>query len=173
MAKRLVEIASEIMVAQASAGGVPAENMDETLLRIFSVLQRMQEAEMGGRMRDLRVPCPVVVTTPCGTETTVSAEGNGDANGSESERERVPGAMEEDSSPQHKRTIALPWAEFEEKPVARRLCPYCEKEEAVRVKRQSWMRLLPGSKLYRCDFCYTKFLNVNGCVLKVPRLHIL
>ncbi len=46
--RKLLEIAAEIVQAQASVGQMSAENIEQALLKTFSTLQRMQRAEEKG-----------------------------------------------------------------------------------------------------------------------------
>jgi len=46
--RKLLEIAAEIVQAQASVGQMSAENIEEALVKTFSTLQRMQRAEEKG-----------------------------------------------------------------------------------------------------------------------------
>jgi len=48
MAKKLVEIAADIVQAQASVGHMSPTDIEQTLMRTFVTLQRMQTAEEGG-----------------------------------------------------------------------------------------------------------------------------
>ena len=43
-----------------------------------------------------------------------------------------------------------------------RKCPYCGQTSYHRIQRTWWMRFLPGSKLYHCIFCYTKFVSFRS-----------
>ena len=45
MARRLLEIAAAIVTAQASVGRISAEEIEQTLMSTFLVLQKMQKAE--------------------------------------------------------------------------------------------------------------------------------
>lgn len=46
--KKLLDIAAEIVQAQASVGQMSAEQIEQSLIRTFSTLQRMQKAEEKG-----------------------------------------------------------------------------------------------------------------------------
>ena len=48
MARKLLEIAASIMKAQASVGKISPEEIEQTLMKTFLVLQRMQKAEQQG-----------------------------------------------------------------------------------------------------------------------------
>ncbi|MGA2404777.1 MAG: MucR family transcriptional regulator [Syntrophobacteraceae bacterium] len=48
MARKLLEIAASIMKAQASVGKISSEEIEQTLMKTFLVLQRMQKAEQQG-----------------------------------------------------------------------------------------------------------------------------
>ncbi len=41
-----------------------------------------------------------------------------------------------------------------------RRCPFCKQGVCYRIRRTSWMRLIPLSKHYRCDSCYGTFLKI-------------
>ena len=40
-------------------------------------------------------------------------------------------------------------------------CPQCSQSQKTRVQRDWWMRMIPGSRLYECDHCGTRYLTVN------------
>ena len=44
-------------------------------------------------------------------------------------------------------------------------CPECQKGKIERLRRKYWMRMVPQSKLYRCDACQTRFLTVGRWIL--------
>ncbi|MCE5334754.1 MAG: MucR family transcriptional regulator [Desulfobacteraceae bacterium] len=48
MARKLLEIAASIVKAQASVGKISPEEIEQTLMKTFLVLQRMQYAEQNG-----------------------------------------------------------------------------------------------------------------------------
>jgi hypothetical protein len=50
--KKLLDIAAEIVQAQASVGLMSAEQIEQSLLKTFSTLQRMQKAEEKGVFLD-------------------------------------------------------------------------------------------------------------------------
>ncbi|HYA43345.1 MAG TPA: MucR family transcriptional regulator [Syntrophobacteraceae bacterium] len=50
--KKLLDIAAEIVQAQASVGQMSAEQIEQSLIRTFSTLQRMQRAEEKGVFLD-------------------------------------------------------------------------------------------------------------------------
>lgn len=52
MARRLLEIAAAIVKAQASVGKISPEEIEQTLVKTFLVLQRMQNAEQNGILLD-------------------------------------------------------------------------------------------------------------------------
>lgn len=52
MARKLVEIAAAIVKAQASVGKISPEEIEQTLMKTFLVLQRMQSAEQQGLLLD-------------------------------------------------------------------------------------------------------------------------
>jgi len=52
MATKLLEIAASIVKAQASVGKVSSEEIEQSLMRTFLVLQRMQNAEQQGILLD-------------------------------------------------------------------------------------------------------------------------
>ena len=41
-------------------------------------------------------------------------------------------------------------------------CPLCGQGVLVRRRRKFWMRLIPGSKHYQCDWCPARYLTVYG-----------
>jgi predicted transcriptional regulator len=53
MSKKLLEIASEIVQAQASNARMSAEEIESALMRTFNMLRKMQLAEQDGRPLDL------------------------------------------------------------------------------------------------------------------------
>jgi predicted transcriptional regulator len=55
MSKKLLEIASEIVQAQASNARMSAEEIESALLRTFNMLHKMQLAEQDGRPLDLAI----------------------------------------------------------------------------------------------------------------------
>ncbi len=50
--KKLLDIAAEIVQAQASVGQMSAEQIEQSLIKTFSTLQRMQRAEEKGLFLD-------------------------------------------------------------------------------------------------------------------------
>jgi len=50
--KKLLDIAAEIVQAQASVGHMSAEQIEQSLIKTFSTLQRMQKAEEKGLFLD-------------------------------------------------------------------------------------------------------------------------
>lgn len=52
MARKLLEIAASIVKAQASVGKISPEEIEQTLMRTFLILQRMQDAELQGVLLD-------------------------------------------------------------------------------------------------------------------------
>ena len=42
------------------------------------------------------------------------------------------------------------------------VCPLCGKGFIERRRRKFWMRLVPGSKYYLCDWCPARYLTVYG-----------
>jgi predicted transcriptional regulator len=52
MARRLLEIAAAIVKAQATVGRISPEEIEQTLMSTFLVLQRMQNAEQDGVLLD-------------------------------------------------------------------------------------------------------------------------
>lgn len=52
MARKLLEIAASIVKAQASVGKISPEEIEQTLMKTFLVLQRMQYAEQHGVVLD-------------------------------------------------------------------------------------------------------------------------
>ncbi len=51
--KKLLDIAAEIVQAQASVGQMSAEQIEQSLIRTFATLQRMQKAEEQGLLLDV------------------------------------------------------------------------------------------------------------------------
>jgi hypothetical protein len=41
-------------------------------------------------------------------------------------------------------------------------CPSCGNGILERRRRKFWMRLVPGSKCYVCDWCLARYLTVYG-----------
>jgi len=39
-------------------------------------------------------------------------------------------------------------------------CPQCQAVSMYRIRRKKWMRLIPTSKHFECDYCRHKFLVV-------------
>lgn len=46
------------------------------------------------------------------------------------------------------------------KVIAGRRCPYCRSMQNFRQHRQPWMRRLPGSRYYECQYCSGKYLSI-------------
>jgi len=44
----------------------------------------------------------------------------------------------------------------------KRTCPYCKKEDSLRVQRSNWMRYIPNSKKYECNYCRREYLLVGA-----------
>jgi hypothetical protein len=48
----------------------------------------------------------------------------------------------------------------------REYCPVCRalghKERGYRIPRRRWMHCIPGSRLYICDECSTRFLTIGN-----------
>ena len=40
-------------------------------------------------------------------------------------------------------------------------CPKCKDGHRFRVKRSTWMRIIPGTKCYKCVDCDSKYLSVR------------
>ncbi len=40
-------------------------------------------------------------------------------------------------------------------------CPKCKREELTRIPRHSWMRYIPYSRLYECNFCRSDILVIK------------
>ncbi len=40
------------------------------------------------------------------------------------------------------------------------VCPYCESGMGIRINRKSWMRLIPGSKLFKCAGCARQYFKI-------------
>ncbi len=40
-------------------------------------------------------------------------------------------------------------------------CPKCKRDSLTRVKRHKWMRWLPNSKHYECDFCRNNIVLID------------
>jgi|SRR3989339_538153 predicted RNA-binding Zn-ribbon protein involved in translation (DUF1610 family) len=53
--------------------------------------------------------------------------------------------------------------------INREVCPRCENTELVRVQRNRWMRLFPGSEHYRCLECEARFLWVGRLEIKLSK----
>lgn len=39
-------------------------------------------------------------------------------------------------------------------------CPYCKSTQNFRHHRHPWMRRVPGSRFYECQYCNGKYLSV-------------
>jgi len=39
-------------------------------------------------------------------------------------------------------------------------CPYCKSNQNFRQHRQPWMRRIPGSKHYECQYCSGKYVSI-------------
>ena len=52
----------------------------------------------------------------------------------------------------------------------KRHCPKCKRTSLTRIKRHKWMRYLPQSKHYECDFCRSNivFLDIFRQYSKEP-----
>ncbi|MHC1727764.1 MAG: MucR family transcriptional regulator [Syntrophobacteraceae bacterium] len=64
MARRLLDIAASIVKAQASVGRISPEEIEETLLKTFLVLQRIQSAEHQGVLLEFPVETPATEVDP-------------------------------------------------------------------------------------------------------------
>ena len=40
-------------------------------------------------------------------------------------------------------------------------CPKCKDGNRFRVRRSTWMRMIPGTKFYKCVDCDSKYLSVR------------
>lgn len=43
-------------------------------------------------------------------------------------------------------------------------CPYCGNEKVNRIRRHSWMRIIPFSELYDCPRCRGEFMIVLSLI---------
>ncbi|APF20564.1 hypothetical protein Calab_1300 [Caldithrix abyssi DSM 13497] len=43
----------------------------------------------------------------------------------------------------------------------KRQCPKCKRNSLTRIKRLQWMRYLPNSKHYECDFCRSNIVFID------------
>ena len=48
------------------------------------------------------------------------------------------------------------------RPYSPSVCPDCEQTRIERIQRETWMRLLPKSRLYQCRACEQEFLLAFG-----------
>ena len=44
----------------------------------------------------------------------------------------------------------------------KRTCPYCKRNDALRIQRSNWMRFFPNSKKYECNFCRREYLVIGA-----------
>jgi hypothetical protein len=44
--------------------------------------------------------------------------------------------------------------------ISGRKCPYCKSTQNFRQHRQPWMRRIPGSKHYECQYCSGKYVSI-------------
>lgn len=45
-----------------------------------------------------------------------------------------------------------------------RKCPYCRSKQNFRQHRHPWMRRIPGSRHYECQYCSGKYLSIYKLV---------
>ena len=45
---------------------------------------------------------------------------------------------------------------------AKFVCPACKNMNIQRIKRKTWMRLIPTSRHYECTYCHCRFLRILG-----------
>jgi DNA-directed RNA polymerase subunit M/transcription elongation factor TFIIS len=62
----------------------------------------------------------------------------------------------------------LPGAPTQPTTVSADGCPECLEGKVCRLRRRYWMRMLPHSKLYRCEACQTRFLTMGRWILLLP-----
>jgi hypothetical protein len=48
-------------------------------------------------------------------------------------------------------------------------CPECREGKVQRRRRRKWLKLVPGSKYYKCRSCRARFLTVFGWVILLPK----
>jgi hypothetical protein len=46
--------------------------------------------------------------------------------------------------------------------IADKRCPQCYSLRFYRIYRSWWMRLMPGSRCYKCNQCHSKFIKLLG-----------
>ena len=47
-------------------------------------------------------------------------------------------------------------------------CPYCKDIKKFRIKRRTWMRLIPWTKYYHCGWCGCSFFTfLNGIAVRL------
>ena len=51
---------------------------------------------------------------------------------------------------------------FTELEEARLVCSACKSTNIQRIRRKTWMRLIPTSRHYECKYCHCKFLRILG-----------
>jgi len=51
---------------------------------------------------------------------------------------------------------------FTELKEARLVCSACKSTNIQRIRRNTWMRLIPTSRHYECKYCHCKFLRIFG-----------
>jgi hypothetical protein len=44
--------------------------------------------------------------------------------------------------------------------ISGRKCPYCNSMQNFRQHRQPWMRRIPGSRHYECQYCSGKYVSI-------------
>ena len=40
-------------------------------------------------------------------------------------------------------------------------CPKCKDSHRHRIRRSTWMRIIPGNKYYQCEHCDGKFFTIR------------
>lgn len=51
---------------------------------------------------------------------------------------------------------------FTELKEAKLVCPACKSTNIQRMRRKTWIRLIPTSRYYECKYCHCKFLRILG-----------
>jgi hypothetical protein len=50
------------------------------------------------------------------------------------------------------------------------VCPICGKGVIERKRRRLWMRVVPGTRHYLCDWCSARYLTVYGHAIRLTHL---
>ncbi len=50
-------------------------------------------------------------------------------------------------------------------------CPKCKHEDMARLPRRKWMRFIPNSRFYECNFCRSEILVVLMSKKRITAVH--